>query len=171
MSASTARLFIALWPDDAVRFDLARRRDAWSWPRSASPVNTERLHVTLQFLGDVERALLADLSDALAVPFAPFALEFGRNVLWPHGIAVLEPHVAPPALMHLHARLDKALSGMRIALETRAYRPHVTLARRAGKTAPPEEAAPLVWQVNGYRLMESVPGSGGGYITLRAYPD
>ena len=168
---TSARLFVALWPDDTVRDELARRRDTWSWPRSASPVKTERLHVTLHFLGDVERDLIAELSDALAVPFAPFALELGQAKLWPHGIAVLEPLAVPAALMHLHARLDKALLGTGIASDTRAYRAHVTLARRAGGTMPPAGAEPMRWQVNGYRLMESRPGAGGGYFTLRGYPD
>ena len=168
---TSARLFVALWPDDAVRDELARRRDAWRWPRSAAPVKTERLHVTLHFLGDVERELIPELSDALAVPFAPFELELGHAKLWPHGIAVLEPLAVPAALMHLHARLEKALAGTGIAGDARAYKPHVTLARRAGGTTPPTGAAPLRWQVNGYRLMESRPAAGGGYFTLRGYPD
>ena len=168
---SSARLFVALWPDDAIGLELARRRDAWSWPRSASPVKTDRLHVTLHFLGDVKRELIAELSDALAVPFAPFALELGQAKLWPHGIAVLDPVVVPAALMHLHARLEKALAGSGIATDARAYRPHVTLARRAGGTMPPADAAPLRWQVGGYRLMESRPGADGGYFSLRGYPD
>ena len=164
---SAARLFIALWPDDAVRHELAQRRDAWSWPRSASPVKTERLHVTLHFLGDVERDLIPHLADALAVPFDPFSLTFGRHELWGRGIAVLEPDIAPPALMHLHLRLGKALEGAGMALDTRPFRPHVTLARRAGRTAPPAPSPGLLWQVKGYRLMES---TGGAYVTLRSHP-
>ena len=168
---AASRLFIALWPDEAIRHQLAQRRDAWTWPRSTSPVRSDRLHVTLHFLGGVERELIPELSDALAVPFAPFALELGRAQLWPHGIAVLEPLAVPAALMHLHARLEKALAGAGIVTDARAYRPHVTLARRAGGTTPPADAAPLRWHVGGYRLMESRPGVGGGYIPLRGYPD
>lgn len=168
---SAARLFIALWPDEATRAELAQRRDDWTWPRSATPVKTERLHVTLHFLGDVQRERIADLADALAVPFDPFSLTLARPVLWPHGIAVLEPDAAPLALHHLHARLSKALEGEGIALDARPYRPHVTLARRAGETAPPAPGAPVTWHAAGYRLMESAPGPGGGYTTLRAYPD
>lgn len=171
MGTTTSRLFIALWPDDAVRADLARRRDAWTWPRSASPVKTERLHVTLHFLGDVERERIPALADALSVPFTPFSLAFARPELWPHGIAVLEPDEVPTEMLHLHARLAKALTGEGIALDARAYSPHVTLARRAGNTTPPPAATPVSWHINGYRLMESTPGPDGGYTTLRAYPD
>lgn len=168
---SSARLFIALWPDEATRHELARRRDAWTWPRSASPVTTERLHVTLHFLGDVERDRIPELADALSVPFEPFCLAFTRPVLWPHGIAVLEPDGVPIELNHLHERLAKALAGEAIGLDARSYRPHVTLARRAGNTTPPAQEAPVSWHVSGYRLMASTPGPGGGYTTLRAYPD
>ena len=168
---SAARLFIALWPGAAVRRELAARRDAWTWPRSASPVKTERLHVTLHFLGDVERDRIPDLADALAVPFAPFSLQLVRHALWPHGIAVLEPELTPSPLMHLHLRLAKALEGNRFVLDSRPYRPHVTLARRAGNAVLPAPTAPLNWSVDGYRLMESTTGLDGGYTTLRSYPD
>jgi 2'-5' RNA ligase len=167
---STARLFIALWPDEATRMELARRRDAWAWPRSASPVKTERLHVTLHFLGDVARDRIPDLAAALSVPFESFSLAISRPVLWPHGMAVLEPDAVPIELNHLHERLGKALVGEGIALDARAYRPHVTLARRAGKTVPPSADAPVHWHIAGYRLMESTPGEGGGYTTLLQYP-
>ena len=168
---NAARLFIALWPSEAVRNELAARRDAWIWPRSASPVPTERLHVTLHFLGDVERELIPNLADALAVPFAPFSLQLGSHSLWPNGIAVLEPDVVPPPLMHLHVRLGTALEGSGFVPDSRLYRPHVTLARRAGTAAPPAPTSPLHWAIDGYRLMESTPGPDGGYMTLRSYPD
>ncbi len=167
-TGSTARLFVTLWPDEAVRDELARQRDVWRWPRSATPVKTDQLHLTLHFLGDVESDLIPELSDALAVPFSPFALELGRPVQWPHGIAVLEPLSASVALLHMHARLGKALAGMGIECDERPYRPHVTLARRAGDVTAPAQAAPFTWHVGGYRLMVSVPGT--GYVTLRDYP-
>src|SRR5687768_15451970 len=96
-----SRLFIALWPDPATRHELALRRDAWTWPRSASPVKPEWLQVTLHFLGDVGRERSPDLSDALAVPFTPFQLTIARPELWAHGIAVLEPYAPPVELFHL----------------------------------------------------------------------
>ena len=48
---ATTRLFLALWPDPAVRDALRTWRDLWSWPRGASPVATDKLHLTLHFLG------------------------------------------------------------------------------------------------------------------------
>jgi 2'-5' RNA ligase len=162
-----ARLFVALWPDPAVRRSLRERRDLWQWPRGSTPVRTERLHVTLHFLGSVSVARIPDLRAALEVPFEPFALEFGEPKLWPHGIAVLEPAAIPPELMLLHARLGAALESLGMQLEARAYKPHVTLARRAMKATVPAAVAPVRWEVGGYALMES---TSDGYAVLQDFP-
>ncbi|MES2153412.1 MAG: 2'-5' RNA ligase family protein [Pseudomonadota bacterium] len=62
MAETRARLFLALWPGAAVRAQLGERRDDWRWPRAASPVADGRLHLTLHFLGEVERARVAPLA-------------------------------------------------------------------------------------------------------------
>src|SRR4051794_28226378 len=90
------RLFLALWPDPAVRHQLKEWRDAWTWPRGASPVHPDKLHVPLHSLGSQPRDPLPALLDGLAVPFTPFRLRLGVAELWHNGIAVLSP-VAPPS--------------------------------------------------------------------------
>lgn len=162
----TSRLFLALWPDPAVRHALRVWRDAWAWPRGATPVHTDKLHLTLHFLGGVPTERLPELLDGCAVPFAPFRLDLGKPVLWPHGIAVLEPFSEPPALLALHARLAEALVGLGLQPEQRSYRPHVTLARRAGGVAAPQDGPPIAWQAGRYALVES---QGGDYTVLREY--
>jgi 2'-5' RNA ligase len=166
-ASKPARLFLALWPDAALRAALARQRDAWQWPGGASPVLDERLHVTLHFLGNVDAALLPQLTQALALPFTPFTLTFGTPVLWHAGIAVLEPVSAPPELFDLHARLGAALRAVGLPTEERPYRPHVTLARRAGKASVPAmNECQLDWQTDSYALVQS---DGGVYTVLRTY--
>ena len=161
-----SRLFIALWPDPQVRHVLRAWRDAWDWPRGATPVKHERLHMTLHFLGSVSTARIPELRDALAVPFEPFDIEFGQPKLWPHGIAVLEPHAAPGQLVQLHADLGRVLQRLYMPVEERAFKPHVTMARRAVKAAPPEGGPALTWAVDSYALMES---TAGGYSVLQQY--
>lgn len=168
--ASTIRLFIALLPDQAVREGLAAWRDGWTWPRSATPVKTEQLHVTLHFLGDVERTRVPDLAAALRVPFTPFALRFVRAALWPHGIAVLEPEAVPAELLALHGLLSTVVGEFGLPLDSRPYKPHVTLARRAGSATQPADGRPTAWQVDHYALMASTLGPDGGYTVLKAYP-
>ncbi|HEX8611029.1 MAG TPA: RNA 2',3'-cyclic phosphodiesterase [Telluria sp.] len=164
-AADRARLFLALWPGAAVRGELAAWRDGWTWPKTASPVRTERLHVTLHFLGDVASERLPELVDGLRVPFTPFTLDFGRNALWPRGIAVLEPDPVPPALLALHASLARAMAPLALAPDERLYRPHVTLARRAGNARIINDGPPLAWHIDRYALVRSDQG----YTVLQDY--
>lgn len=154
-----ARLFLALWPDDSVRRQLTAWRDSWHWPRGATPVHDERLHLTLHFLGDVERTRVP----ALRVPLTPFELAFGSCAIWPHGIAVLEPLAIPPALAQLQGALGQLLDDAGLPPEARPYRPHVTMARRAMQATPPAAGPTFTWEVDSYALVES---SGGSYTVL-----
>ena len=162
----TTRLFLALWPEPPVRHLLMQWRDAWNWPKGASPVHPDKLHVTLHFLGAMPSKRLPELIEGFAVPFEPFRLEFGRAALWHSGIAVLEPLAQPPELLALHTRLSDALLALGMQPEARPYRPHVTMARRAGNAAPPQDRPPLGWDVAGYALVESKDGV---YTVLRTY--
>ncbi|QYF95657.1 RNA 2',3'-cyclic phosphodiesterase [Massilia sp. PAMC28688] len=163
-----ARLFLALWPDAPLRHQLVQWQNGWRWPRSATPTRTERLHVTLHFLGEVEQAALPHLAASLEVPCEPFELRFGHNALWHSGLAVLEPLATPPELIALHARLSAAVTGAGLAVDSRPYRPHVTLARRAGKALIDTVGPPITWQVSGYALVQSTPEE--GYIVLAQWP-
>lgn len=168
-SVPTSRLFVALWPDPAIRHALRERRDAWDWPRGASPVDTDKLHMTLHFLGSIPSERVPELQTCLAVPFTPFSLSLGVPKLWSHGIAVLEPHVEPPELLTLHAELAASVAALGLEPEARKFRPHVTLARRADNAVLPAEGERLAWDITGYALVESKPGSGGGYTVLQEY--
>jgi len=165
-----ARLFIALWPDAAVRASLAAWSEQWQWNTTAKRVRTERLHLTLHFLGAVPRPSLAQLRQALRLPLAPFPLSLGQPALWPGGIAVLEPDAVSTPLQRLRAALGDTLQGQALAADLRPHRPHVTLARRAAAAVPPARGPHLCWPVRGYALVESVPWPAGGYEVLETYP-
>jgi len=167
-SAPAVRLFLALWPDDAVRAQLRARREAWTWPRGATPVHTAKLHLTLHFIGNVAAERLPALADGFALPFTPFTLRFGHAELWHNGIAVLSPHEEPQGLLDLHARLAGVMPGLGLQPEQRRYRPHVTMARRAAGAAVPQEGPEIVWEVDRYALVESRPGS-DAYTVMQEY--
>ena len=164
----TARLFITLWPDDTVRAALRAYRNQWQWPRAAAAMHSDKLHLTLHFLGSQPRALVAQLEQALTLPFTPFALDFGHAEVWRHGSAVLEPLALPGALLDLHAALATALDGLGVAVEERPFRPHVTMGRHASGASAPSAPAHIRWPVTGYALVESQPDH-GGYRILRSY--
>jgi 2'-5' RNA ligase len=165
----STRLFLALWPDAAVREQLRAWRDLWTWPRGASPVYTDKLHLTLNFLGNQPSETVPALLDGLAVPISPFRLQLGVAQLWHNGIAVLSPLSAPQELLDLHAALSGALPGVGLQPEARAYRPHVTMARRAGGAVPPESGPAIDWAIDHYALVKSKNGDGSGYTVLREY--
>ncbi|WP_198116005.1 RNA 2',3'-cyclic phosphodiesterase [Massilia rhizosphaerae] len=162
----TTRLFLALWPDDAVRDQLRAWRDAWTWPRGATPVHTAKLHVTLHFLGNQPTARLPDLLDGFQVPFDSFRLQFGRAELSHNGIGWLAPHGEPRGLLDLHARLSDALLALGLTPEARTYRPHVTMARRANGAGVPASGPQIDWAIGHYALVES---RAGAYTVLKEY--
>lgn len=171
-ATGSARLFLALWPDVAVRERLALERDRWRWTQRARPVAAERLHVTLHFIGPVERVQLPDLVASLDFPMAPFALRFGCHALWRNGIAAYEP-IESPALHALQRSVGELLTGLGLPVEARSYRPHVTMARDAtGSTVPPVvdprgPAGTWAWPISEYTLVESRPG--GRYEVVAVY--
>ncbi len=137
----TVRLFVALWPGDALRMRLVAERDRWTWSRTARPIPDANLHATLHFVGRVDRARLEEVAIGLVVPFAPFVLTLGTHALWRNGIAALEPASAGERLAALHRALGDALGALALPVETRAYRPHVTLARDADGSIAPSPAS------------------------------
>ena len=92
-----------------------------------------QLHLTLRFIGEVDRPLAEDAALALSgVHFPPIeaALDgvgrFDRrgraNAIW----AGVRPH---DTLAQLHRKIDQALIRAGLEPERRAYLPHITLAR------------------------------------------
>jgi len=167
LPAREPRLFIALWPTPAVRTALCERRDAIVWPRRASVVADERLHLTLHFIGAVPRALWPRLLAALHQPCPRIELELEAAQLWRHGLVVVPARSVPEPLQALHAALAGALTDLGLPVERRAFRPHVTLARRAESAVLPPSAGPLHWRVHSYVLVNSDPVD--GYRVLARY--
>src|SRR5688572_4357046 len=111
MAISMQRLFIALWPSEAVRAALAAAQQRWVWPAAAAVVRPDKLHATLHFLGDVAVDRIDALAAAIDVAAPPFELRPKAQTVWRGGIAVLETD-APPALLALHATLGDVLAGL-----------------------------------------------------------
>jgi 2'-5' RNA ligase len=166
-SPAMARLFIGLWPDDAVRRALCAHRGARQWPKRAAVMDDARLHATLHFLGDQPRSLIDPLLQALAQQaFEPFTLQLSQAALWHGGIAVLEPTDVPPALSELHRDIAPRLQCLGITPEQRPYRPHVTLARRAFGARAPAVVEPIAWAPARPVLVESGRGPPAAYRVL-----
>ena len=164
----TFRLFLALWPDEPARERIEQWRARAGWPVAAAPVPAQHLHLTLHFIGNVPSARVDALRRAARVPFTAFDLRLVKARVWPGRIAVLVPGSTPAALTGLHGALGSALQAAGWPVETRAWQPHVTLARKADAAALPSVPVDIPWRADqGYALVQSVPGA--GYAALEHY--
>ena len=181
MAADGLRLFVAVDVPDAVRDAVAA---ACAPLRARAPdarwVDPQRWHLTLAFLGRVEReavpAVTAALTAATATATAPrLALDgsagtFRRQVLW----AGLAPS---PALEALAAAVRAELTNAGVAFDDKPFRPHLTLARAPGRGRLPAGldaayAGPaLAWDVTEVALVRSVlAGRGSRYTREAVFP-
>ncbi len=130
------RLFVGLRPPAPIRARLLALMGGVPGARWQSDA---QLHLTLRFIGEVERPVAEDVAAALGgVHFPAFEVALGGvgsferrgrlNALW----AGVRPH---DALARLHHKIDQALVRVRLDPERRAYLPHITLARLNGGAA------------------------------------
>jgi 2'-5' RNA ligase len=127
------RLFVAIRPPEEIRDLLIDAMDDgadFRWQQD------EQLHLTLRFVGEVERPLAEDLAAALAAIRSPsFELRLrgtGRfeqrnaGALWA-GVEPKEPVAA------FAAKVERACQSIGLDPERRAFHPHITLARWKGR--------------------------------------
>ena len=176
---STHRLFVALRPPRPVREILLAAMHGIAGARWQ---NDEQLHLTLRFIGEVDRHKAEDVAAALGALHAPAAVAriagvglFERQGR-PHMIwAGVEPH---DPLAALHRKVEQRLARVGIAPETRAFTPHITLARLnrgSGPVAPflalNGDLASPAFEFGHVTLYESELGHGGSrYHPAARYP-
>jgi 2'-5' RNA ligase len=127
------RLFIAIRPPEPIRDLLIDAMDDspdFRWQ------DDEQLHLTLRFIGEVERPLANDIADALSrVRAAPLEIEIAgvghfeqRNsgALWA-GVEPREP------IASLAGKIERVCQSVGLEPERRAFHPHITLARWKGR--------------------------------------
>ncbi|HYE27012.1 MAG TPA: RNA 2',3'-cyclic phosphodiesterase [Allosphingosinicella sp.] len=124
------RLFVAIRPPGPVRAQLLGLMGGVAGARW---LGDDQLHLTLRFVGEVDRHMARDVDAALSGVHHPrfsIALNglggFDRRgepvALWV-GVAPHEP------LHALHKKVDQALVRVGVEPDRRAYMPHVTIAR------------------------------------------
>lgn len=158
----SARLFLALWPGEGELDAVSKWQQSIDWPSTVRFTPRQKVHVTLHFIGQLSAERLPELIEALTVPAPPVRIDFDQLEQWGSGLTVLTPSRLPAALLKLHARLRDRLLALALPVEDRPYRPHVTLARNAGRslpTRPRGRTLPGVdWRSNGFVLVESARG-------------
>lgn len=171
--ADRARLFFALWPDDEVRTHLATwARDAQA-ECSGRQVRPEKIHLTLFYIGDVERERIPGLETlAETIRGAPFELEVNTLGYWRHNRLVWAGAMrCPDALSELVSALRRALARVDIHDEERPYVPHVTLVRDAVRAPKNISVSGFTWRAREFVLVESVSDARAGrYNAIHRWP-
>jgi RNA 2',3'-cyclic 3'-phosphodiesterase len=127
------RLFVAIRPPQEIRDLLIDAMDDspdFRWQ------DEEQLHLTLRFVGEVERPVANDLADALSrVRGSPFELRIaGVGRFEQRSAGALWAGVEPKApLATLAAKIERSCVGVGLEAERRAFHPHITLARWKGR--------------------------------------
>lgn len=165
------RLFFALWPSPAEQAALARWQPQLRAACGGRAMRADTLHLTLAFLGQVQRSRLTTLQQAvrgLTVP--PFRLCFDTAQHWPHNHIVYANPSAPPAILAmLVVELAACLRQAAFDFDDRAFHPHVTLLRNAHCTgAPPAQPAPVCWDVRNFALVQSMTDAQGARYEVLA---
>ena len=163
------RLFFALWPDDALRSTLAPRlAELQPGGRGAGrPQSPAQWHVTLEFLGPVPAARLSAAEGAAAsVRAAPFELVLDTVEHWRRPeVLCLTARIAPAPLVSLVTQLRGALAERGFEPERRAYRAHLTLARKVTHAVDVPVFQPIHWPALDFALVESVTDRAGSRYT------
>ena len=173
------RLFVAIRPPAPIRAQLL---GVMGGVVGARWQDDSQLHLTLRFIGEVDRHIAEDVAAALGtVHQRSFGIaldgigQFDRkgrtDALW----AGVAPH---DELAKLHKKVDQALVRLGLPPEGRAYRPHLTLAR-FGRDAGPiagfietqGNLASAPFPVTHFALFESALGhQGASYTIVERYP-
>lgn len=177
------RLFVALRPPPDIRdmlLDTMEGLDGARWQDS------DNLHLTLRFLGEVATVVADDLAEELArVRAARFALHIAgvghfeksrQRGAQPHALWAAIPGSGP--LEQLRRQVDHACARTGLAQESRRFVPHITLARLNGGSG---NAAPWLarhgtlrsreWLAQEFSLYESrLTDHGSTYDEVVSYP-
>lgn len=177
------RLFIGIRPPEPVRDALV---DVMEGVEGARWQYDEQLHLTLRFLGEVERPVANELAGALQrVGWPRFALRIegvgvferkGRFGSSPHALWARVP--ASEALEGLRHKIERACEYAGLERETRRFTPHITLARLnrqsgqiGGWLSTFSDLATGPWPVDEFVLYESHLGhEGAHYEPVAIYP-
>ena len=167
------RLFFALWPRDALRASLAPGIHALQPSGVGRPQRPDQWHLTLEFLGPVPGARLADARAAAdAVQATPCEIWLDAVEFWRRPeVLCLVARETPPALAELVAQLRSSLVAHGFQVESRPFRAHLTLARKVHQPVETAPFAALRWPVESFALVESVTDrTGSVYTPLANWP-
>lgn len=166
------RLFVALWPDEALRKEIDRLRHHHHL-QGGRPVPVENVHITLSFLGPVTEQAAACIEQRLGrISAAPFVLKLDRIGYWSRPRVVwLGADEVPAALRQLLEQLNQGLRDCGFQPDPRPFVPHMTLMRKVNRAEALRMVEALSWEVKEFVLVQShtLP-QGAQYTVVGRWP-
>ena len=166
-----SRYFFALNPDSQTRKKIREvQNDSELDVRGLVPA--ANLHLTLLFLGHVEKENYNDLIDITNdIDLPGFTLQIARSGWWKRSrIAWVAPNTASKPLFNLVNSLSEAARQSKIAVANRDFHAHITLARRV-RSFQAVGFTPIHWEVTEFCLFNSTSIPGGvEYKLMHAWP-
>jgi len=174
------RLFVGLALSDPLRDQLARLNHGLPKARWVDP---DAYHLTLRFIGEVDRHTAADIDGTLqGIDAASFELSFSGMGTFGQGRKARSLWLraeANPGLRHLQGKVESAIVRSGLEPEPRKFTPHVTLARF--RDVHPSRIQAFIERhglfragpemIDRFVLFESHMGKGGSvYEELADYP-
>jgi RNA 2',3'-cyclic 3'-phosphodiesterase len=172
-TSDKARVFFALWPETSAQQALHGLATKYAPTCKARAMDANALHITLVFLGEVERARLPQLIDiAGKVSEPPFGFKLEKLACWPRNkIACATLLQEMPTLSQLVIRLKQALTEAGFAFGEGEFIPHVTLLRQVKSELAQQVITPIDWWADSFVLAEStVTDQGSHYQILQEWP-
>ncbi len=182
VESETARVFFALWPDIQMREMLSKSSRDMHASFGGRQSRPDSIHLTLVFIGAVESRRIPELLNmAEHIRLSRFQVEFDRAECWRHNrIGCLGASVIPKGLSDLVQALESGLKAVEIPFDRRAYRPHITLLRKADCPGAHEKRGaemknpairPFHWPARDFVLVKSsLRPDGARYVELGRWP-
>ena len=173
LATETARVFFALWPDEAVNEQFMQWAKLLHETCGGSITRPGNLHITLAFLGNVASSRLGELKLlATKIGGSAFNLSFTAPGYWRHNrIAWAAPDDTPQVLSDLVKKLECSLQIAGFSFDERPYAPHLTLLRKARWDPPPRPLKNINWEINEFVLVRSYQTeSGSEYEVIGRWP-
>ena len=166
------RLFFALWPDVDIRNKLAELCEELPGNRGKL-VPKSNLHITLSFLGNIDKSLMKPLVRGAAMIRAkPFLLILDQIGWWKRPKVIWVASMDTPEAMNgLASQVNAQVQACGLSGEERTYHPHLTLVRKAMKQVRGMEFDPIHWNISDFCLIESVAhATGAEYKIIHKWP-
>lgn len=159
---ASKRLFFALLPNQEVHQQLISLSRSFPIVKGVEAVPNNNLHVTLQFLGDLEANERKCLEKKMVQTYVQnFSLRFDlygyfklSQTLW------LGCSSYPRELTRLVNHLKSIGEHCGIDLDERIYKPHITLFKKVSKANFPDIPFTVTLNATEFHLMESVTEGG-----------